>query len=68
MGGSGGGQEGPLEGEGSSINKILSQLLLFNMNMLCFKFHKNHTINEEFDLWWVFARLRGAGRDPISKI
>ena len=33
------------------------------MNMLCFKFHQNHVINEEFDFWGAKFIL-GAPREP----
>ena len=32
-----------------------------HMQMLCFKFHQNHTINEEFDFWWLRDFYRGFG-------
>ena len=46
--GAGGGAAGR---KGAPIHKFLSQLLLVNIWKCCFKFQKNHPINEEFDFF-----------------
>ena len=48
-----GGGRGPWGGKGAPIHKfiLISIIIGKHMNRLCFKFHQNHTINEEFDFF-----------------
>ena len=46
---------------------LISIIIDKHMKMLCFKFHQNRPINEEFDCWG-FKGPRGFQGTPISKI
>ena len=65
------GGEGPLGFKGAPIHKFLSQLLLVfgkHMKMLCFKFHQNCTLNEEFDFFEGGKEETPGGKEaPLHK-
>ena len=52
---------------GKPFLDLISIIICEHIKMLCFKFHQNRPINEEFDCWG-FKGPRGFQGTPISKI